>query len=351
VISQLIDYQPTHLLLQQIAQIDEFKGAWRALRNIAPDRLTALRRVATIESVGSSTRIEGVQLTDAQVDALLSGLETSSFRSRDEEEVAGYAALMETISESFEHLTLTENHVKQLHGILLKHSSKDERHRGHYKTLPNHVEAFGPEGISLGVVFETSSPFDTPLQMAELVAQTRELLDSGAIHPLIVIGGFIVRFLAIHPFQDGNGRLSRGLTTLLLLRAGYAYVPYASLENIIEGNKESYYLALRRTQGTLRSETPNWEPWLLFFVQALHTQKTRLERKIEREQLFAGSLPTLSIRILELARDHGQIKSSEIQRLTGETKSTLRNRIHELVERGLLKQHGKGPATWYTLSL
>jgi len=349
-ISQLIDYQPTHLLLQQIAQIDEFKGAWRALRTIAPDRLTALRRVATIESVGSSTRIEGVQLTDAQVDALLSGLETSSFRSRDEEEVAGYAALMETIFESFEHLTLTENHVKQLHGILLKHSSKDERHRGHYKTLPNHVEAFGPEGISLGVVFETSSPFDTPLQMAELVAQTRELLDAGAIHPLLVIGGFIVRFLAIHPFQDGNGRLSRGLTTLLLLRAGYAYVPYASLENIIEGNKESYYLALRRTQGTLRSDTPNWEPWLLFFVQALHTQKTRLERKIEREQLFAGSLPTLSIRILELAREHGQIKSSEIQRLTGETKSTLRNRIHELVERGLLKQHGKGPATWYTLS-
>ena len=345
------NYRPSQEVLRLVAQIDEFKGAWRALRNIAPERLTALRRVATIESVGSSTRIEGVKLTKAQVEALLSGLGTHSFASRDEEEVAGYAALMETVFASFEQLPLTENHIKQLHGILLRHSSKDERHRGHYKTLANHVEAFDPEGKSLGIVFETASPFDTPFQMAELVVETREALESGQLHPLLVIAAFVVRFLAIHPLQDGNGRLSRALTTLLLLRSGYSYVPYASLESIIEENKESYYLALRRTQGTLRTDSPDWEPWLLFFVRAIHTQKSRLESKIEREQLLEGDLPELSVRILELARERGRVTSLEIMKLTGEKPTTVRNRLNGLVERGILNRHGKARATWYTLNV
>jgi Fic family protein len=347
---QLDNYRPSQEVLRLVAQIDEFKGAWRLLRNIAPDRLTALRRVATIESVGSSTRIEGVKLTNVQVEALLSGLETQSFSSRDEEEVAGYAALMETIFSNWEHLPLTENHIKQLHGILLRHSTKDERHRGQYKTLANHVEAFDPDGKSLGVVFETASPFDTPFQMAELVVETREALESGLVHPLLVIGSFVVRFLAIHPFQDGNGRLSRALTTLLLLRSGYSYVPYASLESIIEENKESYYLALRRTQGTLKNDLPDWEPWVTFFVRALHTQKGRLEKKIEREQLLEGDLPELSVRILELARERGRVTSGEILTLMGEKPGTVRNRLNELCERRLLNRHGKARATWYTLN-
>lgn len=347
----LDSYRASQEVLRLVANIDEFKGAWRLLRNIAPERLTALRRVATIESVGSSTRIEGVKLTNAQIEALLSGLETRAFTSRDEEEVAGYAILMEMIFKNWEHLTLTENHIQQLHGVLLKFSGKDERHRGRYKTLANHVEAFGPEGQSLGVVFETATPFETPFQMAELVVQTREALESGLVHPLLTIAAFIVRFLAIHPFQDGNGRLSRALTTLLLLRAGYNYVPYASLESIVEENKESYYLALRRTQGTLKGDAPDWEPWLVFFVRSLHTQKTRLERKIEREQLMEGDLPELSLRILELAREHGRITTPQILNLTGERPTVVRNRLGELVERGLLNRHGKARATWYTLKV
>jgi Fic family protein len=336
-------------MLRLIAEIEEFKGAWRALRNIASDRLTALRRVATIESVGSSTRIEGVRLTNAQVEALLSGIETHSFRSRDEEEVAGYAAVMETIFASWEHIPLTENHIKQLHGILLRYSSKDERHRGQYKTLSNNVEAFGPDGQSLGIVFETASPFETPFQMADLVSTTREMLETRSLHPLLVIGAFVVRFLAIHPFQDGNGRLSRALTTLLLLRAGYAYVPYSSLESVIEENKEGYYLALRRTQTTLTADSPDWEPWQVFFLRVLHTQMSRLQAKIDREHLIEGALPELSVRILEMARERGRVRTSEIVAVTGEARGTVRNRLNELVERGLLLRHGQGPATWYTL--
>lgn len=355
--SSLQSLRPSQEMLRLAAAIDEFKGAWRALRNIAPERLTALRRVATIESVGSSTRIEGVQLTNAQVEALLSGLNTRSFRSRDEQEVAGYAALMETIFSRWEHIALTENHIRQLHGVLLQYSDKDERHRAHYKTLPNNVEAFGLSGQSLGIVFETASPFETPFQMTELITWTRENLEADDIHPLLVIGAFVVRFLAIHPFQDGNGRLSRALTTLLLLRAGYAYMPYSSLESVIEENKESYYLALRRTQQSLRGRAaapaamPDWESWLLFFLRALHTQMSRLQRKIEREQLLEGALPELSLRILEMARERGRIKSSDVVKVTGEARGTVRNRLNELVGRGLLLRHGQGPATWYTVSI
>lgn len=349
-IYNLDSFRPTSEMLRLVAAIDEFKGAWRSLRNIAPERLTALKRVATIESVGSSTRIEGVRLTNAQVEQFLSGLETESFRSRDEEEVAGYAALMETIFASAEDLPLTENYVKQLHGILLRHSTKDERHRGQYKTLANHVEAFAPDGTSLGVVFETASPFATPFAMAELVVETREALESFFWHPLLVIGIFAVRFLAIHPFQDGNGRLSRALTTLLLLRSGYGYVPYSSLESIIEENKEGYYLALRRTQKTLPTDAPDYDAWLTFFLRSLHTQTVRLQKKIDREGLIEGSLPELSLRILEMARERGRVKSSEIVAVTGEARGTVRNRLNELVTRGLLIRHGNGPATWYTFS-
>ena len=194
-----------------------------------PDRLTALRRIATIESIGSSTRIEGAKLSDGEVEALLAGLEIKTFTSRDEEEVAGYAEAMEGVFEHWERITLTENHIKQLHRDLLKYSSKDERHRGEYKTHNNHVEAFGPDGESIGVVFETASPFDTPRLITELVEWAQKILVDRDLHPLITVAIFIVVFLEIHPFQDGNGRLSRILTTLLLLRTGYAYVPYSSL--------------------------------------------------------------------------------------------------------------------------
>lgn len=197
--------------------------------------------------MGSSTRIEGVKLRDDEIERLLSGLDVRSFRSRNEQEVAGYAELMELIVESFAETPLDENTIRQLHGVLLRHSDKDERHRGHDKTLPNNVEAFDAEGRSLGVIFETATPFDTPRLMASLLAWTRDALTTRAHHPPLIVA----LFLAVHPFQDGNGRLSRALTTLILLRAGYRYVPYSSLERIIEESKDEYYLALRRAQATL----------------------------------------------------------------------------------------------------
>ena len=337
-------------ILKLIAEIDEFKGAWAAIGRISPERLTALRRVATIESIGSSTRIEGAKLSDKEVEQLLAGLEVKEFANRDEEEVAGYAEAMETIFAHWEDIALTENHIKQLHRDLLQYSSKDERHRGAYKTLDNHVEAFGPDGESLGIVFQTATPFDTPRLMKELVEWTQANLEGDELHPLMSIALFIVVFLEIHPFQDGNGRLSRILTTFLLLRVGYVYVPYSSLESVIEKNKDSYYLALRQTQGTIRTEEPDWQAWLIFFLKSLQQQKARLEKKIERERLIFGDLPELSVQILELCRERGRVTVADAVKVTGVSRNTIKDHLNALTRAGHLEQHGAGRGTWYGLT-
>jgi Fic family protein len=341
--------QITTEILSLIARIDEFKGAWRALGSLAPDRLSALRRVATIESIGSSTRIEGSKLTDREVEKLLSNLAIQSFDTRDEQEVAGYAELMELVFGSWRHIPFNENHIKQLHQILLRHSEKDARHRGQYKTSSNSVAAFDENGVQIGIVFETASPFDTPRLMAELVTWVNEERGKAQLHPLLIVAIFVVVFLEIHPFQDGNGRLSRVLTTLLLIQAGYAYVPYSSLESVIELNKEAYYLALRQTQGSIRTDAPNWQPWLVFFLRSLAEQVRRLEKKVEREKIVLAALPDLSLQIVEFAREHGRITMGDAIRLTGVSRNTLKQHLRNLVDRGHLNQQGSGRGVWYEL--
>lgn len=342
--------QITPELLVLIAEIDEFKGAWRALGTLAPERLSALRHVATIESIGSSTRIEGSKLSDRDVELLLANLEIKSFATRDEQEVAGYAEVMETIFHAWSDIPITKNHIKQLHRDLLRYSEKDDRHRGEYKKLSNSVAAFDEDGKQIGIVFETASPFDTSRLMDELVAWLTTEREIGRLHPLLIIAVFIVVFLEIHPFQDGNGRLSRVLTTLLLLQFGYTYVPYSSLESVIERSKEGYYLALRQTQGTIRTGSPNWQPWLTFFLRALQQQKSRLASKMEREKLVISALPELSIQIIDHARQHGRVTIGDMIRVTGASRNTLKEHFRSLVKKRHLMQHGTGKGSWYALS-
>jgi Fic family protein len=333
--------QITPEILNLIARIDEFKGAWRALGTLAPDRLSALRRVATIESIGSSTRIEGSKLSDREVELLLSNLEIKSFATRDEQEVAGYAELMDLVFSSWQDIPFTENYVKQLHQILLRYSEKDTWHRGNYKTKLTSVAAFDEIGSQIGIVFQTASPFDTPRLMTELVAWVNQERETARSHPLLIIALCVVVFLEIHPFQDGNGRLSRVLTTLLLMQAGYAYVPYSSLESVVEQSEEAYYLALRQTQGTIRSESPNWQPWLVFFLRSLAEQVRRLEKKVERERIV--------LRIVEFAREHGRVTIGEVIKLTGASRNTLKQHFRDLTERNHLERHGSGRGVWYGL--
>jgi Fic family protein len=334
-------------MLRLISEVDRYRGQWSAIQGLSPERLSGLRRVATIESVGSSTRIEGSKLSDAEVADLLGRLETQSFRNRDEEEVAGYAYVMELVFAHHPEMPLTEGVLLQLHRDLLRHSSKDERHRGAYKTLPNHVAAFDADGRELGIVFATTSPFDTPREMESLLAWHRRVEAEELLHPLLRIGVFIVWFLAIHPFQDGNGRLSRILTTLLLLRAGYTYVPYCSLESLIEPSKETYYLALRRTQGTLRQETPDWESWLHFFLRCLHRQTGVLQERLVEDEARRALLSPLAARLAALFQSHETLSLAQAAAQLTANPHTLKGKFRELLAHGLIEARGKGRGAHY----
>jgi Fic family protein len=336
-------------IVKLISEIDEFKGRWEALKNLPPDRLSSLKKVATIASVGSSTRIEGARLSDAEVEDLLSDIGRHSFRSRDEEEVAGYADAMNLVFDSFGNIPITENHIKQLHHVLLKHSTKDERHKGEYKKLSNNVEAFDAAGKSLGVVFETATPFKTPFYMKELVRWYDSEQKDRSNHPLLDIGAFIVHFLAIHPFQDGNGRLSRVLTTLMLLREGYHYVPYCSLESIVEENKDRYYLGLRKTQASFKTGRHELADWLRYFLNALKKQKDILQDRIKQEKnLSTAELPALSRTILHIVRNREHSTVSDLVTLSKANRNTIKKHLKSLVEKHLIKKQGIKKGAWYS---
>ena len=221
--------------------------------------------------------------------------------------------------------------------------------RGNYNTNSNDVVTFDETGAQIGIVSQTATPFDTPRLMTELVAWVNQEREAARLHPLLITALCVVVFLEIQPFQDGNGRLSRVLTTLLLLQAGYAYVPYSSLESVVEQSKEAYYLALRQTQGTIRTESPNWQPWLVFFLGSLAEQVRRLERKVEREKIMLAAMPELSLQIVEFAREHGRVTIGAAIKLTGASRNTLKQHFRALVERGTLTQHGGGRGVWYDL--
>lgn len=343
-----LDRRESSEIVRLIGELDHFRGTWRKMQEIRAERLMQLRQVTTIESTASSTRIEGVELTDAEVARVLEGISSESFRERDEEEVKGYAELLTLVYESHADIPLTENYLKQLHRVLLGHSVKDERHRGEYKKLPNDVVRKRGEVIE-EVVFKTATPFDTPRLMAELTEVTNAALEERALHPLVVIGRFVVDFLAIHPFQDGNGRLARALTTLLLLRTGYDYVPYASLERVIEDNKPQYYVALRETQLAMRDNAADFGSWLFFFLRALKAQQASLASKLHLEKAML-ELSGLQQRIADLIAARVRMTGPEIARKLDLTDRAARYHLDVLRSRGIVSARGKKRGAYYTMS-
>ena len=341
----------TPAMLNLIAEVDEFKGAWQQMGKLTPDRLSALKKVATIESIGSSTRIEGARLSDNEIEALLRRTDSNTFQTRDEQEVVGYAYVCNQICEHYASMPFTENMIKQLHSWLLQYTDKDDRHRGEYKKIPIRIEAFNAEGNSIGIILDTTPPLETDIKMQELIIWTNEAFSKKNLHPLIIIGIFIVLFLVIHPFQDGNGRLSRLLTTLLMLKGGYYYSPYSSLESIIEANKENYYLALQKTQKAWQNGKPDWEPWLLFFFHCLQRQKKHLEVKLEREKILLKMLLPLSLHILELLSSHGQLSIGQITEMTKANRNTIKKALSDLVKENYIVRAGLGKATRYSSNI
>jgi Fic family protein len=292
--SKRLNNIPAEIILK-IAKIDELKGSWITGAQLSPQVLGRLKRSVLITSTGASTRIEGVKLSDEDIEKVMKGLNIQKFADRDKQEVKGYYELLENIFNSWKSLKFSENAIKHFHKELLKYSDKDQGHLGNYKFGENKVVAYDQAGEEIGIIFNPTSPYLTPKEMMELVETTNFLLADKKYHPLLVIADFIVEFLKIHPFQDGNGRISRVLTNLLLLQSGYLYMPYVSHEKIIEDNKTEYYLALRRSQKTFDSRKEDIMSWLDFFLTILLKQsqlaigllsKENIEKLLSEKQLI-----------------------------------------------------------------
>jgi len=350
-LDNIISFESSNLGLikTKLNNIDEFNASWKELEaNLNPHYLQELKELSTLQSIGSSTRIEGSTLQDEEVKELIKNLDISKLKSRDEEEVTGYYEVLELAYENFENIFLSEAYIKQLHTVLLKHSSKDTRHRGEYKSLPNKVVAHYPDGKSR-VVFNTTEPYLTAKEMAELIDWTNERLAYPGIHPIIVIAAFVYEFLSIHPFQDGNGRLSRVLTNLLMMKAGFHFIRYISFEHIIEKRKKEYYQNLMEAQKHRFCKQENLTSWMIYFLDCIENTISKLQTKQNHQnntvQIYNG---TRQEKILNFIRNNLTAKVADLVKAFPEIpRPTIKYDLQKLQEQGLILQLGRSRGTYY----
>lgn len=334
-------------ILATIAKIDQFKGLWQGSVRLSPQILGRLKAFVIITSTGASTRIEGSKMTDEEIARFLRGLDTHPPKNRDEEEVAGYADLIGRILDSWKTIRLTEGWIQQFHSILLQFSQKDKLHKGKYKSGENTVVMENDKNEQV-ILFDTTPAFLVKAEMDEAIEWTNEQLEKNNIHPLLIIANFIFEFLAIHPFSDGNGRVSRALTNLLLLRAGYEYIPYVSLDEIIEQTKTDYYLALRATQKNHKTDHEDISPWVNYILTVLLKQ-TDDARKIMNEDQPEKLLSEKQKEIFDLFVDEKAMGVAEISMLLKGSiqRETIKQVLYRLVELKLLERIGQGRGVRY----
>ncbi|OGZ62920.1 MAG: hypothetical protein A2639_01355 [Candidatus Staskawiczbacteria bacterium RIFCSPHIGHO2_01_FULL_34_27] len=334
-------------ILQKIARIDELKGLWTGSAKLSPHILKQLKMSVIITSTGASTRIEGAQMSDEQIERLIRGLKTKPPKGRDAEEVAGYADLLGRIFDNHKTLKLTEGQILQFHEILLHFSSKDQAGKGKYKSSDNIVVARGDDGKEV-VLFRPTQPWLVKKEMDDVLAWTNTVLDKKTIHPILAIANFIFEFLAIHPFHDGNGRLSRALTNLLLLQTGYTYVPYVSLEEIIEDLQETYYFSLRGAQRHHKTENEDITTWILFLLDTLLLQAEKSRSLIEKDrpEQTLSEKQILVLRLFDQGNKTLSPKDISLS-LKDVPLPTIKQALGRLVKIGLIKRIGLGRATRY----
>jgi len=344
------DFKTNQQIIKKVAFIDSFKGKWTGLEVKESIYLKELKQIATIESIGSSTRIEGSTLTDKEVKQLIDSVKITSFKTRDEQEVFGYYDVLNLMLDSYDSIEIKENHIHHLHKALLQVSSKDESHRGRYKKLSNKVVANYPEGKQK-IIFDATAPFLVKGEMKSLVSWTNENIKKEELHPLIIIAVFVYEFLSIHPYQDGNGRLSRLLTTLLLLRQGYDFMKYASMEIEIEKRKKEYYKALMSGQKNRGTKKEIINEWILFFLGTLEATIKKLEDRYAKIKNKKSYINDRQKELLQFIQKSEPVKISDItSALTDYTSYTLKKDIKYLTEEGIIKKLGKARATIYLIN-
>lgn len=330
----------------KIAQIEELKGRWVQGINLSPQFLSRLKRSVLITSTGASTRIEGANLSDEEVDKLMRGIVIEKFTDREKEEVRGYFELLENIFNSWEDLQFNESAIKHFHKELLKYAQKDIFHRGNYKRKDNQVRMVDAKGTDMGVLFDTTPMYLAPKEMNELVDWTKKTLEEKKYHPLFIIGNFIVEFLNIHPFEDGNGRLSRILTNLFLLKENYLYISYVSHEKLIEDNKPDYYMALRISQKTFKTKNENINPWLNFFLNILLSQSQMAINLITQENIEILLSPK-QLTVWHYLQEVDEASPKDIAKNVKIARITINQVLNKLMKLKKIERIGEGSGIRY----
>ena len=330
----------------KITQIDELKGRWLGGVRLGPQVLGRLKQSVLVTSTGASTRIEGARLSDEDIEKLMRGIAIQKFSDRDRQEVIGYFELLNNVFDSWERLRFSEGLIKHFHRELLKYVEKDTFHRGEYKHQENKVHMVDAAGQSIGILFDTTPAYLTPKEMLELVEWTQDALKTRKHHPLLIIGGFLVQFLQIHPFQDGNGRLSRILTNLLMLQAGYAFMPYISHEKLVEDNKPEYYLSLRQSQKTIQTGQENIVPWLTFFLDVTLAQ-AKMALDLLSDENIEKLLSPRQAGVWRYMQANREVTPKELSDALDIPRPTINQVLSRLLDLGKIERIGLGRGTRY----
>lgn len=343
------DPETSREITKLLARIDECKGYWEAFQLLSPEYLARMKRAVIVSSSGSSTRIEGSHLSDEEVEQLLRNAKVRKLRTRDEQEVMGYLETIKDVFDSWDAMKFSESLIKHIHAATLKYSEKDARHKGQYKFAPNRVEAIDAKGKVVGIIFDPTPPYLTGKEMQELTEWTLTKFREATYHPLLIIAHFIYEYLAIHPFQDGNGRTSRILTNLLLLQHGYGFVPYISHEKIIEDHKVDYYIALKKSTTTWKKEKENIAPWMLFILR-MFAEQGEMAVALTKEDQTENILSENQLAVWKAFQRGTPLSRKEIAEETSINIRTVDQAIKKLLDLKKIAQMGKGRATRYTLA-
>lgn len=336
-------------VLQFLQRISQFQATWRATADTTRDFYASLQKTVIITSAGASTRIEGAKLSDAEILKRLSGLKIKRIHDRDEAEVAGYIDCKKYVFDHHDKLSLSEHTIRSLHQMMMSYLPESIfplHQRGAYKNVPNSVVRIDQVTGKQEVLFETAPPGpQTDAAMQALARGYNDFIGEPIYSDLEVIAAFILKFLAIHPFRDGNGRISRLLTDLCLLKQGYDFCMYSSHEKVIEDSKEQYYVALRQTQATLKSK-PDINPWFVYFLKVLDRQTEFLRDRLVKKP---GALTRLEQTVFGLIQDHQPVTIGFLERETKIKRVTLKSILARLKERGLLRMEGERKGSRYRL--
>lgn len=332
-------------MIGHMSTIDRFGGEWSGIaKREGEQTLKQLKSIATVESTGASTRIEGSRMSDDEVRALIfSNLKIEKLEERDQQEVKGYFRVLDIIGETYDELEITERHIKSLHNELMRFSEKDAWHKGDYKQHPNSVEQTNADGTKT-VIFDTTPPgIETEDAMRALIQWYNT---DTTTPPLIKSAIFVYDFLSIHPFQDGNGRLSRLLGTLLLLKNNYPWIEYVSFEHEIENRKGDYYRVLMDCQHNRPSE--NVTAWLHFFLDCMTSIQEKLKKKLTVQKARGQVAPREKKIYMFIANNPG-CSSSDISKKLKIPLPTVKKELTEMVNDKLIIKHGSGAGTNYTI--